>query len=85
MYNVRTKSKPSQGLVVRILPSFLYLLLALAAGYGFFQGESLRYALPIFLIVTRFNFVIYAKYKLDNWALHVFHAILAMVVIFFMF
>jgi hypothetical protein len=85
MYNVRTKSKPSQGLVVRILPSFLYLLMALAAGYGFFRGESLRYALPIFLLVTRLNFVLYAKYKLDNWWLHLFHAILALVVIFFMF
>lgn len=85
MYNVRTKSKSSQTQIIKILPSFLYLILALAAGYGFFRGESLRYALPIFLLVTRFNFVVYAKYKLDNWALHVFHAILAMVVIFFMF
>jgi hypothetical protein len=59
--------------------------MALAAGYGFFRGESLRYALPIFLLVTRFNFVVYAKYKLDNWGLHVFHALLAIVVIFFMF
>ncbi len=85
MYNVRTRSKTSQGLIIKILPSFLYLLMALAAGYGFFRGESLRYALPIYLLVTRFNFVIYAKYKLENWGLHVFHAILAMVVIFFMF
>jgi hypothetical protein len=85
MYNVRTRSKSSQALIIRILPSFLYLLIALAAGYGFFRGESLRYAIPVFLLVTRFNFVIYAKYKLENWALHVFHAILALVVIFFMF
>jgi hypothetical protein len=85
MYNVRTRSKSSQALIIRILPSFLYLLMALAAGYGFFRGESLRYALPVVLLVTRFNFVIYAKYKLENWAMHVFHAILALVVIFFMF
>jgi len=83
MYNTRTKS--SQGLLIKTLPSFLYLLIALAAGYGVFQGESLRYALPIFLLVTRLNFVLYAKFKLDNWWLHLFHAILALVVIFFMF
>jgi membrane protein YdbS with pleckstrin-like domain len=85
MYQVSSKNKTNQLQLIRMLPSFLYLLIALAAGYGLFRGDAVRYSIPIFLIVTRFNFVLYAKYKLENWWLHVLHALMALLVIFFMF
>jgi hypothetical protein len=80
----RTKEKVSVK-VVKTLPALFYLLIAVAAGFGLFKGESLRYALPIFLIVTRLNMVLYSKYKLQNWGLYVIYAFIALLVIFFQF
>ena len=80
----RVKTKQSFGLrIIRILPAFFYLLIAVAAGFGFFRGESLRYALPFFLIFTRLNMVLYAKYKLERWGIYVLYAFIALLVIFF--
>ncbi|MBY0482856.1 MAG: hypothetical protein K2Q21_15990 [Chitinophagaceae bacterium] len=80
----RAKTKQSFGLrMIRILPAFFYLLIAVAAGFGYFRGESLRYALPVFLLVTRVNMVIYAKYKLDRWGIYAIYAFIALMVIFF--
>jgi hypothetical protein len=81
-----TKSKEKFSVkVVKVLPAFFYLLIAVAAGFGFFRGESLRYSLPVFLIVTRLNMVLYTKYKLQNWGLYVIYASIALLVIFFQF
>ncbi|MCX6207102.1 MAG: hypothetical protein NTZ19_12720 [Bacteroidetes bacterium] len=82
--STKTKEKVSVK-IVKVLPAFFYLLIAVAAIFGFFRGESLRYALPIFLIVTRLNMVLYSKYKLHNWGLYVIYALIALLVIFFQF
>jgi hypothetical protein len=82
--STKTKEKVSVK-ILKVLPAFFYLLIAVAAGFGFFRGESLRYALPVFLIVTRLNMVLYSKYKLQNWGLYVIYAFIALLVIFFQF
>lgn len=80
----RTKEKFSLK-IVKTLPALFYLLIAVAASFGFFKGEALRYSLPIFLIVTRLNMVLYSRYKLQNWGLYVIYAFIALLVIFFQF
>lgn len=85
MYTTTTTKDKFSVKIIKTLPALFYLLIAVAAGFGYFKGESLRYSLPIFLIVTRFNMVLYAKYKLQNWGLYVIYAFIALLVIFFQF
>lgn len=80
-----TKSKSTQGVFLKQLPALLYLLIAVAAGLGFFRGENLKFTIPIFLLVTRVNMLLYVKYHLTSWGLYLIYALLAVAVIFFKF
>ncbi len=60
MYSNTNPEENSSVSIVKVLPAFLCFLFAVAC-LGLFKGASLGYAIPVFLLVTRFNMLLFKK------------------------